>query len=148
LRWSGAAYFDSNEGDEPIERAFTRWDWLRTASSDGSTTVIYDVQASGGSAAFVARRFAADGSDHAVAEASPRRALAPTALWRIARAVRAGEGARVQRTLEDTPFYARSLIELPLHGRREPAVHETLDVRRLRASVVQAMLPFRMPRRA
>jgi carotenoid 1,2-hydratase len=151
LRWSGAAYFDSNEGDEPIDRAFTRWDWLRTASPDGrTTTVIYDVQAPGAqAAAFIARRFGADGSDHAVEAAPSRIALAPAPLWRIARSVRAGEGERVLRTLEDTPFYARSLIEVPVEGMsgaREPAVHETLDVKRLRSRVVQAMLPWRMPR--
>jgi carotenoid 1,2-hydratase len=149
LRWQGAAYLDSNEGDEPIERAFTRWDWLRTASPDGrTTTVIYDVQAQGASAAaFIARRFDADGSDCAVDVAAHRAALAPAPLWRIARSVRAGEGARVLRTLEDTPFYARSLIELSSDGAREHAVHETLDVSRLRSPAVQAMLPWRMPRR-
>jgi carotenoid 1,2-hydratase len=149
LRWSGAAYFDSNEGDEPIERAFTRWDWLRTASPDGrTTTVIYDVQATGAEqGALIARRFDADGSDHAADAAPARRALAPAPLWRIARSVRAGEDAHVLRTLEDTPFYARSLIEMPSGGERELAVHETLDTLRLRSRVVQAMLPWRMPRR-
>jgi carotenoid 1,2-hydratase len=151
LRWSGAAYLDSNEGDEPIERAFTRWDWLRTASPDGrTTTVIYDVQAPGAqAAAFIARRFDADGSDHAVDAGPGRRALAPAPLWRIARNVRASQGARVLRTLEDTPFYARSLIEMPVQGiscAHEPAIHETLDVLRLRSVAVQAMLPWRMPR--
>jgi carotenoid 1,2-hydratase len=74
--------------------------------------------------------------------------LPPSPLWRIDRRARAA--ARVQRTLEDTPFYARSLIELaPLGGTgaATPAVHETLDVRRLASPIVQAMLPFRMPRR-
>ena len=53
------------------------------------------------------------------------------------------------RTLEDTPFYARSLIEMADgRGQRVPAVHETLDVPRLVSPLVQAMLPFRMPRRA
>jgi carotenoid 1,2-hydratase len=150
LRWQGAAYLDSNEGDEPIERAFTRWDWLRTASPDGSTTVIYDVQAPGAqAAAFIARRFDADGSDRTVDVSPSRIALAPAPLWRIARHVRAREGTRVLRTLEDTPFYARSLIEMPVAtsiGTREAAVHETLDVERLRLPAVQAMLPWRMPR--
>jgi carotenoid 1,2-hydratase len=151
LRWQGAAYLDSNEGDEPIERAFTRWDWLRTASPQGrTTTVIYDVQAPGAqAAAFIARRFEADGSDHAVDAAPSRVALAAAPVWRVERSVRADEGARVMRTLEDTPFYARSLIEMPSGGSGAcgPAVHETLDVRRLRSSAVQAMLPWRMPRR-
>ena len=42
-------------------------------------------------------------------------------------------------------------ITLPMadgRGQRVPAVHETLDVPRLVSPIVQAMLPFRMPRRA
>jgi hypothetical protein len=38
------------------------------------------------------------------------------------------------------------LIEMPSEGAAEPAVHETLDVKRLRSGAVQAMLPWRMPR--
>jgi carotenoid 1,2-hydratase len=152
LKWQGHAYFDSNEGDEPIERAFTRWDWLRTANEDGSTAVIYDVQPSdtkrGGASRLVTQRFAPDGTSSAF-EASPRRRLGPSALWRIDRQARAAEPPRVLRTLEDTPFYARSLIEMHSgSGKLVQAVHETLDVPRLVSPIVQAMLPFRMPRRA
>ena len=43
-RWSGPAYLDSNEGDEPIDRPFTEWDWSRSTLRDGSTAVIYDVR--------------------------------------------------------------------------------------------------------
>lgn len=152
LRWSGQAYFDSNEGDEPIERGFTRWDWLRTAAADGSTAVIYDVTPRdvkrSGASRLVTQRFAPDGSASAF-EASPRQRLAPSAWWRIDRHVRAATPARCVQTLEDTPFYARSLIELPMApSPAVPAVHETLDVSRLCSPIVQAMLPFRMPRRA
>jgi carotenoid 1,2-hydratase len=151
LKWQGHAYFDSNEGDEPIERGFTRWDWLRTAGADGSTAVIYDVQPRdvkrSGASRLVAQRFAADGSVHAF-EASPRQRLAPSPWWRIDRQVRAADAPRVLRTLEDTPFYARTMLEMRLaDGQPVPAVHETLDVSRLVSPVVQAMLPFRMPRR-
>ena len=152
LRWQGHAYFDSNEGDEPIERAFTRWDWLRTAQADGGTAVIYDVQPSdikrGGASRLITRRFSRDGSSSEF-EASPRHGLAPSALWRIDRQVRAAAAPRVLRTLEDTPFYARSLIEMQGgNGQLVQAIHETLDVPRLVSPLVQAMLPFRMPRRA
>jgi carotenoid 1,2-hydratase len=152
LTWQGHAYFDSNEGDEPIERAFTRWDWLRTAAPDGSTAVIYDVQPSdvkrGGASRLITRRFSPDGSSSDF-EASPRQQLAPSGLWRIDRQVRAAAPPRVLRTLEDTPFYARTLIEMADgRGQLVPAVHETLDVPRLVSPLVQAMLPFRMPRRA
>jgi carotenoid 1,2-hydratase len=151
LRWQGHAYVDSNEGDEPIERAFTRWDWLRTAQADGSTKVIYDVtpREAGRSAAsqLVTQHFLPDGSTTAF-DASSRQRLAPTTYWRIDRQVRATTSARVLQTLEDTPFYARSLLDLPLpSGERVQAVHETLDVERLVSPVVQALLPWRMPRR-
>ena len=80
LRWQGHAYFDSNEGDEPIERGFTRWDWLRTAAPDGSTAVIYDVQPRdtkrGGASRLITRRFSPDGSSSEF-EASPRQRLGP-----------------------------------------------------------------------
>ena len=56
--------------------------------------------------------------------------------------------ARVQQTLEDTPFYVRSVLEAGVLGERVTAVHETLDVARLVSVPVQGMLPFRMPRRA
>jgi carotenoid 1,2-hydratase len=151
LQWQGHAYIDSNEGDEPIERAFTRWDWLRTAAPDGSTAVIYDVQPSdirrGGASRLVTQRFSPDGSSSDF-EASPRQRLGPSAWWRIDRQVRAAASPRVLRTLEDTPFYARSLIEMQSgNSQRVQAVHETLDVPRLVSPIVQAMLPFRMPRR-
>jgi carotenoid 1,2-hydratase len=152
LQWQGHAYVDSNEGDEPIERAFTRWDWLRTAAPDGSTAVIYDVQPSdtkrGGPSRLITQRFSPDGSSSDF-EASPRQRLGPSAWWRIDRQVRAAAPPRVLRTLEDTPFYARSLIEMQgSNGQLVQAVHETLDVPRLVSPMVQAMLPFRMPRRS
>ena len=153
LSWSGRAYVDSNDGDEPIAEAFERWDWLRATAPDGRTTVIYDVQPAAGAPHLIARQFAPDGSSFELPSPPPA-PLAATGLWRIDRRLRAAPDAqgrlpRVRRTLEDTPFYARSLIELP--GRDDAAmevVHETLDGRRLRSPLVQCMLPFRMPRRS
>ena len=52
------------------------------------------------------------------------------------------------RSLEDGPFYARSLIESTLLGERVHGVHESLSLDRFAAPWVQALLPFRMPRRA
>jgi carotenoid 1,2-hydratase len=146
LRWSGEAYVDSNEGEEPIGRGFMRWDWLRTVSADGSTAVVYDVQPSSGSEHVVARRFGHDGSDEDFTPA-PRQSLPAAPIWRIDRQVRAEGSARVVQTLEDTPFYARSLLQMGLGGSQVTAVHETLDARRLNRPIVQAMLPWRMPRR-
>jgi carotenoid 1,2-hydratase len=50
-------------------------------------------------------------------------------------------------TLVDAPFYARSIIDTTLYGEPVEAVHESLLLNRFRSPVVQAMLPFRMPRR-
>lgn len=82
-------------------------------------------------------------------DAPPRRALARSG-WGLQRAQRseAGTAPRVRRTLEDTPFYVRSVVDAQLLGEPVLAMHETLHVPRLVSAPVQAMLPFRMPRRA
>jgi carotenoid 1,2-hydratase len=146
LRWRGNAYLDSNEGDEPIERGFTRWDWLRAPLPDGRCAVLYDVQPRDGPARLIGARFAPDGSTEPFTLAE-RQTLPATRWWRVDRRVPTdGQSASVRDTLEDTPFYARSLLRLPLAGTVADAVHETLDVRRLTSPVVQRLLPVRMRR--
>jgi carotenoid 1,2-hydratase len=151
LRWAGHGYLDSNEGDEPIERAFDRWDWLRAPLPDGRCAVVYDARDHAGRERLIAARFDAQGHAEPIA-LPPRQALPPTRWWRIAREARTeatGTAApTVQRTLEDTPFYARSLLGLHLDGHPVEAMHETLDLPRLTHPVVQRLLPWRMPRRA
>jgi carotenoid 1,2-hydratase len=66
--------------------------------------------------------------------------------WRIGRSVRSEEAAHLVRTLEDTPFYARSLVAAKLLGEHVMLMHESLSLDRFSMPVVQAMLPFRMPR--
>jgi len=152
LRWNGHAYLDSNEGDEPVERAFSEWDWSRAGLRDGSTAVIYDVRPGPGEIAdggrVIAQRFTSDG--HAWTFEAPPRQTLPRSKWRLGRTLRSDPAvpARVQQTLEDTPFYVRSVLEAGVLGERVIAVHETLDVARLVSGPVQGMLPFRMPRRA
>ncbi len=147
LAWQGHAYLDSNEGDEPVTEALVDWDWLRAPMHDGSTVVVFDVRERGpeGGERLIARRFAPDGRAYAFAP-PPRQAL-PATGWRIRRQLRSEAPAVLERTLEDTPFYARSLLRARLLGMELPAVHETLDLRRLAHPLVQAMLPVRMPRR-
>jgi carotenoid 1,2-hydratase len=115
--------------------------------------VIYDVRPVPGVAArpadrLIARRFAPDGSSDAF-EPPPRRRL-PRSRWGLSRAQRADDvtAVRVQQTLEDTPFYARSVIGASLLGEAVTAMHETLHVPRLVSLPVQLMLPLRMPRRS
>jgi carotenoid 1,2-hydratase len=147
LRWSGAAYLDSNEGDEPVDRGFRTWDWSRAALRDGSTAVLYDLRpaAAASPEQLIAMRFAPDGSAVPF-EAPPRQAL-PRSRWGLQRTQRADSAPRVLHSLEDTPFYARAVLDANLLGERVTAMHETLQVPRLQSLAVMAMLPFRMPRR-
>ena len=147
-RWSGPAYMDSNEGDEPVDRGFKEWDWSRAVLADGSTAVIYDVRPLHGADRVIAQRFAPDGSASPF-EPPPRQPL-PRSKWFLPRHQRSdgGQPPQVLQTLEDTPFYVRSVISAGLLGERVTAVHETLDVPRVASLPVRLMLPWRMPRRA
>jgi carotenoid 1,2-hydratase len=143
--WSGNGYFDTNAGAEPLQQAFSTWNWSRAHMRD-DTLIAYDIVRRGGESHGLALRFGADGGMRAV-EAPPSFALAPT-FWRMPRAVRSDAGAppTVRRTLEDAPFYARSLLDARHGGEPAEVVHEALSLDRLRSPVVQGMLPFRMPR--
>jgi len=149
LRWSGHAYLDSNEGDEPVDRGFHTWDWSRASLRDGSTAVVYDLRpAQGQPDRLIAQRFGADGS-HEPFEPAARQLLSRS-RWGLKRMQRSDSqpATRVRQTLEDTPFYVRSVVDAQLLGEPVVAMHETLHVPRLVSLPVQVMLPFRMPRRA
>lgn len=148
LAWRGTGYFDANAGDEPLEDRFTRWDWCRAALPDGGAAVLYDVTRRGGDPLSLALRFAPDGGVEAFDP--PPAASLPATRWRVGRATRAeaGRAARVRETLEDAPFYARSMVETRLLGADVTAVHESLSLERFRAAWVRLLLPFRMPRLA
>lgn len=148
LRWTGTGYLDSNSGDVPLEETFTCWDWSRADLRGGDTAVLYDVSRRLGDDLSLALRFDKTGSVEPF-DPPPRVALRNTG-WRIARGTRAENTlpASVRRTLEDTPFYARSIVTASLLGERVTAVHESLDLDRFGCAWVQMLLPFRMPRRA
>jgi carotenoid 1,2-hydratase len=148
LRWSGAAYFDTNDGDAPLERDFVRWDWCRAPLPGGGAGVLYNVEPREGGARSLALRVQPGGEIEDAAPAPPPARLPPTRVWRMPRPFRAEPGAepRVARTLEDTPFYARSVVSTRMFGAPVEAVHESLSLDRFRAPWVQAMLPFRVPR--
>ncbi len=147
LAWSGDAYLDSNFGREPLEAGFRDWTWSR-AHAAADTIVLYDAQRRDGTAASLALRFAADGAGTAMPP--PPSTSLPTTRWRLARQTRsdAGTVGTVTATLEDTPFYARTLIKAQLYGAPVEAFHESLSLDRFRSPIVRVMLPFRMPRRA
>jgi carotenoid 1,2-hydratase len=144
LRWTGDGYVDSNQGDAPLEASFASWQWCRTPRPDGGTAIRYDVRERAGDARALRLDIAPDGSVE-IGGPRPPEAIA-SSRWGIARATH--DGATLRRTLEDGPFYARSLLSTPWQGREVPTFHESLSLDRFRTRWVQALLPFRMPRRA
>ncbi len=145
LSWEGSGYLDGNSGDVPLERSFVDWDWSR-ADMGAEAAVLYDVNRRDGTSLSIAAKFASDGT--AVAFEPPPRVKLATTGWRVARATRsdAGNPARVVDTLEDTPFYARSVVAARWQGHDVTAMHESLSLDRFDSRWVQTLLPFRMPR--
>ena len=146
-RWSGMGYLDSNHGDEPLERGFRRWDWSRARLADGRSVVFYDAQRIDDSALRLGLRFSGEGHVERI-DGPPEMTLSDTG-WRIERNARTDPGTRAQvrQTLTDAPFYARSIVEAQWLGERVTAMHESLSLARFDSRWVQALLPFRMPRR-
>jgi carotenoid 1,2-hydratase len=144
IRWSGSGYLDSNCGAEPLENAFSDWTWAR-ASQLERTIVHYDVNPRDGSRGSLALEFTPRGAR--IIDPLPLTVL-PRTGWRIARQTRADAGYRVRvvKTLEDAPFYSRSVLQTQLFGAAGSAIHESLNLDRFRAPWVQCLLPFRMPR--
>jgi len=146
LRWSGPGYLDTNDGDAPLESDFVQWDWCRAPTPAGAT-ILYNAQRRTGGEQSLALRIDRAGAVEQMPPPPP--AALPRTRWRVARPTRADAGAPpvMRQTLEDTPFYSRSVIETVLFGERVTAVHESLSLDRFQAPWVQAMLPFRIPRR-
>ena len=110
------------------------------------SAVLYDVTRRDGSEQSLALHFDARGGSEGFD--APASAALPRSGWRLQRATRSETPALVRHTLEDGPFYARSLLRAQWLGEPVTAMHESLSMRRFVAPWVQAMLPFRMPRRA
>jgi carotenoid 1,2-hydratase len=148
-RWRGEGYFDTNSGSEPLEDGFDVWDWSRVHRAQDSL-IFYDVtrrpETEGRDEASLALRIAKSGQVEQI-EAPPRQPL-PATGWRLPRTTRGEPDAPTQvlKTLEDAPFYARSLLEGRYGGEQATIMHESLSLKRFRQPIVQAMLPFRMPR--
>lgn len=142
LRWSGTGYFDTNAGEIPLEHSFSTWHWSRASLKSGSA-VLYACEGRPP----IAIRIDRSGAVREFAP-PPEVALARTLLWRMPRATYADGAypARVVKTLEDSPFYSRSVLATRLFGEDATAVHESLSLDRFRQPWVQLMLPFRMPR--
>lgn len=142
LRWFGHGYFDSNAGERPLEDDFSIWNWSRAKLKRGSA-VLYAVEGRPP----IAIRIDPSGAVEPFEPPAPT-TLPRTPLWRIPREGRADPGApvRILKTLEDSPFYSRSVIDCALLGETATAMHESLCMARFRTPWTQLMLPFRMPR--
>ncbi|AKT37316.1 carotenoid 1,2-hydratase [Chondromyces crocatus] len=157
LRFSGSAYLDANAGDEPLEDAFTGWSWARATTGEGhrhphasaahdEVAVSYQVERRDGSRLRIARTFDRRGDERELG-AHALRPFGRTG-WGLSRsiAVDPGTSPHLVRTLEDTPFYARSLASATLGGRQATVVHEQLSLERFQCSWVRFLIPFRMRR--
>ncbi|MEM9303706.1 MAG: carotenoid 1,2-hydratase [Pseudomonadota bacterium] len=144
LRWSGPGYWDGNRGEAPLESAFTGWNWSR-AHLPGGTGLLYEVVERDGRSTCHAFRAAHGGELEALAPPGPV-GLPPGMIWRVPRATRSEGPASIVRTLEDTPFYTRSVMRSTLDGHAVEGMHESLDLDRFASRWVQLLLPFRMPR--
>ena len=156
--WRGAGYLDSNRGALPLEASFQHWQWARAALGSQQAAVVYDAQERSGAQTHLALHFEAGGSAQPLhaqpvmtqAFNAPLLQPLPRSLWAVPRSQRSEAGAPplLHTTLEDMPFYARSLVQARWLGQPVLAMHESLRLDRFAMPWVQAMLPFRMPRRA
>lgn len=145
VRFRGHGYHDANAGTVPLEEDFLGWTWARARGRAGAW-LHYARQDLSGHARSTTLCVTASGGLEALG-AAPATQL-PRTLWGVERSVpsEAPSGARLVRTLEDGPFYARSLVETHVGGERLLAMHESLRADRLRRGWVQFLARFRMRR--
>lgn len=144
LAWRGTGYLDHNRGDEPLADGFVDWNWQRAVHADGALVAYSGRRRDGRTFGFCVD-FGSDGVE--MEQVLPPRQALPRTLWRVPRIAHGEAGTKLVKTLEDTPFYSRSLIEMAHAGQTLEAVQESLSLTHLTRPVVQMMLPFRMPRR-
>ena len=145
LSWTGTGYFDTNDGDEPLEAAFKAWTWSRFDLAR-KARIFYDVVLRDGGARSLSLDVSEDGVLDAAAIAYQPMA---TTAWGIAREAPCAAGTKpvLLQTMENAPFYARSAIRCRIDGIEASGVHETLSLGRLVSPIVRFMLPFKMFRR-
>jgi carotenoid 1,2-hydratase len=146
LTWEGMAYVDSNIGVEPLADAFRDWSWSRSIETT-QTRIFYDLVRRDGTTHALAVMYDSGGTARPIQ--SPPQTRIGYSRWRLPLDIRSesNDAARKVDVWEDGPFYARSLIEHQVDSRHELSVHERLSLERFDRPWVQAILPFRMPRR-
>lgn len=145
LRWQGDGYLDMNTGDLPLDTGFTDWQWSRAAIR-GGTAISYDAECRNGDRTNLSLTFDASGTMQSF-QAPPPKTLKRT-KWRMGRSARSepSSSPNIVKTLEDAPFYTRSIVSGKLFDQDVTMMHESLSLDKFRRPIVQAMLPFRMPR--
>ena len=143
FRFVGHGYFDANEGTEPLEDRFHAWSWSRFGS-EGGAALAYDVELRDGTRRSCGLRVAEDGTTSAL-ETGAELALGRSRFG-LGRRVWTETGALAElvRTVEDGPFYVRSLVRSELGGRPAVGMHEAVSLARFRAPWVRFLVPFRM----
>ncbi len=143
LRFEGHGYFDANAGREPLEAAFASWSWSRL-STDDRIALAYDVVHRDGTRG--ARGVLVHGSGETEPYVTGGECSIGRTRFGLPRTLRTESGAEVEllRTLEDGPFYARSLVRTTLGGRPAVGMHEAVSLDRFSSRWVQLLLPFRM----
>jgi carotenoid 1,2-hydratase len=142
LKWQGSGYLDGNHGSAPLQTAFRGWNWSRLTTPE-ATQITYDLDPWNAPPWSLTLR--ADHGGRLGPATDGGRMDLPRTGWRVRRTAPAG--TVVTRSLEDTPFYARSEITGRLGAEHGHGVHESLDLQRLSQGWVNCLLPFRMPRR-
>ncbi len=135
LDWSGHAYIDSNQGEVPLHHTFDRWNWSRTHTGNAAQ-LTYNTQETDGRKHQLALAYR-DGEIQTIVPQA--QATLPTTGWSLERHCQLA-APTLKQTLDDTPFYARSLVE----SDGGIGMHESLSLERFRKSWVQRLLPFRM----
>ncbi len=148
ISWEGAAYLDCNAGVVPLEQTFRNWHWQRSAAEAGGGHIHYDATLLNGDRRFLGLGYGPDMSCSELSNPGEDTAMVATPLWRAQRRCRTVTGqARVKQTLEESPFYARSVVELDTGLGPRKVMHESLHLDRFTRPWMQMMLPVRMPRR-
>ncbi len=149
LDWEGHGYCDCNFGSRMLEQDFVRWNWSRGSSQADRAVILYDMLRRDGTEACLALSVDHTGVFTPIDTPQPAK-LAAAPIWRMHRGTRCDPGSHpsILRTLEDSPFYSRSLLRTQIGGEMIEGFHESLDLDALNKLWVKSLLPFRMPRRA
>ena len=142
--WSGVGYYDMYWGARPLEADFQSWVWSRAARGDHAH-IVYDRVMRDGTQSGFALRIGPDGV--LTKRAMPKKIELGTAFWRMTRPAYADHNIEGVTTLEDAPFYTRSLFHTLIDEEKVAVFHESLSLTRFTNPIIQKMLPFKMPRR-